>query len=154
MLKNHPIRRLFLKEFVRTMIINYPVKTEEKIYSPRIPQQIPKQITIPGIQTAGNHLQIIKNLINDRSVSSIECPGPEKEIIVNKFGRIKPIGLSLSAQEINKIIKEFSEKTKIPLIKGIFKAALGNIIITAVISEYVGTRFIIQKSQQPPNIND
>jgi hypothetical protein len=42
-------------------------------------------------------------------------------------------------------MSSISEQTKIPLIPGIFKAVLNNLIITAVLSDYVGTRFIIQK---------
>ena len=68
-----------------------------------------------------------------------------KPIIINKSGTILTTNITLSKNEIDSIIEEFSTKTRIPLIQGTFKALLGNLLITAVISEFVGTRFLIQK---------
>ena len=54
--------------------------------------------------------------------------------------------ISLSQPEIDIIVKNFLAKARIPIIVGIFKASVGNLTISAVISEFVGSRFIINKS--------
>ena len=85
------------------------------------------------------------SILKDPSVQSVECPGPGKPLLANKSGIMQTSSVILSKEEISSILEEVSEKTKIPLIEGLFKAMLGNLIITAVISEFVGTRFIMQK---------
>ncbi len=87
----------------------------------------------------------IQPLLNNPTISSVECPGPGKNIIINKSGLVQTVALTLNQEEIDEIMNEFSSKTKIPLIKGVFRAALGNIIISAVLSDFVGTRFHIEK---------
>ena len=92
----------------------------------------------------------ISPLLQDPGIISIECPGPEKNIVINKYGIIQTLPLTLTQEEINKIINDISERTRIPLIQGVFKAALESLIVTAVISEFVGTRFIIEKRRPTP----
>ena len=85
------------------------------------------------------------NIVRDPSVISIECQGQGKPILVNRSGIIQATQIVLTKEEIKATIDEISEKTRIPVTTGVFKAAIGGFIITAVISEYVGTRFVIQK---------
>src|SRR3989344_7083343 len=87
----------------------------------------------------------VNKLLKDPSVQSIECISPGKPILVNKSGLVQTSSVILTKEEITLILEEVSDKTKMPLIQGLFKAILGNLIITAVISDFVGTRFIIQK---------
>ena len=84
------------------------------------------------------------------SVSSIECPGPGKQLILNKMGIVSPTGVSLTAEEINDIMKEISRRTRIPINQGLFKTAFDNLILTAVVSEFVGTRFLIERMPMMP----
>lgn len=106
---------------------------------PSIPQPSgSEKISILGLKK-------IESLISDNAVQTIECPGPGRQILVYKSGVIQTTPITLDAEEINNIMKEISEKTRIPVTSGIFKAAFDNIITTAVVSEFVGTRFIIQK---------
>src|SRR3989344_762513 len=91
----------------------------------------------------------ISQLLNNPSIMSIECQGPGKNLIINKGGMMQASHISLTEVEIDEIMNDFSSKTRIPLIKGVFKAALGNIIISAVISEFVGTRFHVEKMKRP-----
>ena len=51
----------------------------------------------------------------------------------------------MDKNEINSILDYFSNETKIPRTGGVFKAILGNLIITAIDSEFGGPRFIITK---------
>ncbi|MEK6850054.1 MAG: hypothetical protein AABX85_00595 [Nanoarchaeota archaeon] len=104
---------------------------------------IPEKITVLDLPKIDKFLQ-------DPGVQTVECPGPNKKILVFKGGRILSTDLNLTADEINNVMKDISEKTRIPLMSGVFKAAYGNLIITSVMSEFVGTRFIIQKKLQMP----
>ncbi|MBU0467198.1 MAG: hypothetical protein KJ718_06315 [Nanoarchaeota archaeon] len=87
----------------------------------------------------------IAQVLLDPAVFSVECPGPGKNILVNRGGRIQASSLALAPEEIQTIMENFSEKTRIPLISGVFKAAYKDLIATAVVSDFVGTRFMIQK---------
>jgi hypothetical protein len=100
-----------------------------------------KQAIAPGEINLGK----ISQLIQDPAVTMIECPSPDKFVTVKKMNEINITSIKLSEKEIADIIKEFSDRTRIPIIQGTFKAAFKNLIITAVISEFVGSRFIITK---------
>ena len=95
-------------------------------------------------------------ILADPSVSSVECLGPGIPLSINKYGAIQNSKITFTNEEIQSVLKEISDNTRIPIIAGVFKAAFDNLVITAVISEYVGTRFLIQKKPQssrfaPPN---
>lgn len=89
-------------------------------------------------------------LVQDPGVTMIECTGPEKIILVRSSGRTSMTNITLTQKEILDIINRFSERARIPVISGLFKAVVGNLIITAVISELVGNRFIISKIAPQP----
>jgi len=123
---------------------------QPRIMSPA--QQTPAQkIAItpaPPVQAAPIvSLEKIAPLLKDPTIQSIECIGENKPITINRFGAIQTTNISLSKEEINNILKELSEKTRIPLTTGVFKVAYGPIILTAIISEFVGTRFIIKRKE-------
>ena len=103
----------------------------------------------PATETKGNiNFGKLSQVLTDPAVLSIEVPGPGKYVLVNRSGRIEMSSMTLSKQEIDSVIEDISEKTKIPVLPGIFKTALSNFLITAVVSDFVGTRFIIQKRNQ------
>jgi hypothetical protein len=87
----------------------------------------------------------ILQFLHDPAIIGIECPGPDKNILVNRLGTILPASLSLTPTEIQAILNEVSEATRIPIISGVFKALYKSLLITAVISDFTGTRFIIEK---------
>ncbi|MFH1711136.1 MAG: hypothetical protein ABH840_02380 [Nanoarchaeota archaeon] len=87
----------------------------------------------------------IDSLINDNRITAIECAGPGKPLIVKSLGKVSPTRISLSETEIKKVIETFSKYSRIPMMEGMFKAAVGNTLITAVVSDFVGSRFIINK---------
>jgi hypothetical protein len=104
---------------------------------PVIPSQNIEQVAV--------NLGKVAQFLRDPSVLSIECPGPRKNILVNRSGAIQTTPLTLTKEEISALIQEISDKTKIPIVPGLFKTAFQDLILTAVISDYVGTRFILQK---------
>jgi len=88
----------------------------------------------------------ISPLLNDNSVSTIECSGPGKTISVIRQGQKQVTRISLLSDEIKKILEKISNEAHIPLIEGAFKVAVDNFVINAVVSDAIGSRFIIKKT--------
>lgn len=95
----------------------------------------------------------INNLIHDPVVRVIECNGSEEGLVINGPRGKKETSIVLTKEEINEIIKKFSEETKIPLQEGFFKVAFGRLIISAIYSESIGSKFIIKKMPYQPKKN-
>lgn len=113
-----------------------------KTIEPKIPSEfMPQPTNLPNNFDLGK----INFLMKDPRVTIIECQGPGKLVIVKIYGKSSVTRISLSQEEIQEIIEKFSKESKIPIISGLFKAAIGNLIITAVVSDLVGSRFIITK---------
>lgn len=114
----------------------------------RIPTS-PLPQTMQGITPFATRAEIdlgkLNPLIRDPLVKIIECHGPDEKIIVTgRMGR-KPTSITLSKEQIEEIINRFAEVTKIPVDEGVFKAVFGNLILSAMISEIVGSKFILWK---------
>jgi hypothetical protein len=105
----------------------------------------PPPINQPLPTTPDYALKKIEPLIKDNAVQMIECPGPGKHILVKARNKINSTKIILNESEIKNIINYFSVSAKIPIIGGILKAAVNNLVISAIVSEYVGSRFIINK---------
>ena len=115
---------------------------------PMQPTIIQKQVEIrPEIQPRPEGLMLgkLESLLKDRSIQSIECPGPEKNVLIKRYNKINTTKITLNQIEITNIINNFAQQAKIPVIGGILKAAVGDMIISAVLSEFVGSRFILNK---------
>ena len=93
----------------------------------------------------GFSLGKLEPLIRDISIQSIECSGPNKSILVKRYNRFNTTKIILNQEEITDVIDSFSTQAKIPIVGGLLKAVVGDLIISAVISEFVGSRFIINK---------
>lgn len=122
------------------------------IHSPppqiRIPRTAPPiKMNLPVNPSAAGSINLgkITQFLSDPAVVSVESPGAGKNLMINRSGAIQTSPMSLTKEEIDAIMKEVSDKTRIPLSTGVFKAAFQNLIITAVLSDYIGTRFLIQK---------
>jgi hypothetical protein len=83
--------------------------------------------------------------VNDSRVMVIECYGPEENLTVKGGMGVKKTGIVLTKEEIDDIIQRFSKESKIPVQEGIFKVVVGKLILTAIISETVGSKFVIKK---------
>lgn len=105
------------------------------------------QQNIPGFQINFGKIQ---SFINDPFVTSIECPGEGKNIIIKKREEVMTVDIKLTKEEIDSIIKEFSEKARIPLIEGLLRARVGILQISAIVSTLAESRFIITKISELP----
>ncbi len=91
--------------------------------------------------------------IQDFAVKIIECYGSEQNLLVRGNMGVKKTGLILTKEEITEIIKKFSEETKIPVHEGIFKVVAGKLIFLAIISDILGSKFIIRKMGEEERAN-
>ncbi len=88
----------------------------------------------------------VDSLLNDDAIRIIECSDGILRVNTGSGKGNEETGFRLDEQEIKEIIKKFSEKARIPLAGGIFKASIGNLMINAIISDAIGSRFLIIKS--------
>jgi len=132
------VMQVSLSERIKPKIIH-------QLIPPPIQKIIPPSITyreqVGQIQEYGK----ITPLLNDPSVSTIECRGAEKLIIIIRAGQKQITKISLSAKDIKGILEKISEKVHIPILEGVFRASVDNFSINAVISEMIGSRFVIKK---------
>ena len=139
-LPDYEIKIEQIKETLNPNLISLP-NIPQLPNIPKLPR-IQKKINFPSGMSPEEKIYLI---LKDPSVTGVECPGPGKFILVNKSGRIQTTSLTLSEEDIDEIMSSISQKTRIPIISGVFKAVFGNFLIIAVISQFAGTRFIIQK---------
>ena len=163
--------KLFLNEFTEELILSSakPImiqKIEPVLPYLQQPVEFRKFIKEPEVKSVEFQIQKpmqkfnlpagqdkIDFLLRNPRVTALECPGPGKFIIIRKGFRTELTRISLTEQEIKKKIEEFSQQTKIPLIGGLFKATIGNLTMSAVLSDYAGSRFILSKFM-PTNISN
>jgi len=87
----------------------------------------------------------ITPLLNDPSVSTIECQGVGKPVMIIRAGQKQVTKIVLSGNDIKEVLQKVSDAAHIPLLEGVFRAAVDNFSINAVISEMIGSRFVIKK---------
>lgn len=88
-------------------------------------------------------------LLRDMAVKIIECNGEDEKLIVKGMMGTKFTNIVLSKDEIEQVIEKFSKSAKIPVHEGIFKVVVGRLILTAIISEIISSKFIIKKMTLP-----
>jgi type IV secretory pathway ATPase VirB11/archaellum biosynthesis ATPase len=99
-------------------------------------------------------LEKLNSLIKDPAVKVIKCDGPDEHIFVSGSMGVKPTNTILSREEIDNVIKKFSEISKIPVQEGIYSVVVGRLILSAIISEVVGSKFMIKKMLYTPNFQN
>lgn len=119
------------------------------IPEPKLPQHLEYLKPIPG---SGTEIDLFKinPLIKDPAVRVIEGNTNEKVIVMGTMGT-KPTNIFLNKEDVDRIINKFSEVSKIPVTEGVYRVVVGNLILSAIISETIGSRFIIKKMALPPN---
>ncbi len=83
--------------------------------------------------------------VKDSNVMTIETEGESEPVYVTGTMGRKPTDIKLNRTEIDEVINRFSEAAKIPKKNGIFKVAVGDLLLTAMISESVSPSFVIEK---------
>ena len=119
------------------------------IPQPRLPERLRYIKPAPSIIQI--ELGKLDPLIKDPAVQTIECNGPDENIVV-KVPQERKTNITLTKEEIDEVINKFSEISKIPVSEGIYRVAVGRLIFSAIISEVVGSKFIIKKMRLPAPI--
>lgn len=114
----------------------------QAIVPPR-PQIVPSMIS--GNVGLSQEYGRITPLLDDDSISTIECQGAEKSVMIIRGGRRQPTRIVLSADEIKEILEKVSDAVHIPILEGVFRAAIDNFSINAIVSDIIGSRFVIKK---------
>jgi hypothetical protein len=94
----------------------------------------------------------INPLLKDPAVKIIEGSPDERAKVMGNMGT-RITNIILTKEDVDRIINKFSEISKIPKIEGIYRVVVGNLILSAIISDVIGSRFVIKKMtyQQNPN---
>ena len=94
--------------------------------------------------TTGIDLFKLNPLIKDSAVKII-IGSPDEAVSVTGTMGTKPTSIVLNKEDIDRIINVFSTISKIPANEGIYKVAVGSLVLSAIISNVVGSRFVIKK---------
>lgn len=116
-----------------------------RVPEPRLPPALKYLTPTPTNQQID--LERLNPLIQDPLVKAIECNGPGQQIVVKGNMGTKKTNIILNDDEIDDILQRFSKASKIPVHEGIFKVALGKLVLSAIVSNIVGVKFIIKKIQ-------
>lgn len=122
-----------------------PIQTKRPIQP--IQRPIPQRVVPAPANTPASTGEYgkITNLIRDPTITLIECNGAGETISIIRAGQKQFTKISLNPVEIKEILDTVSQKARIPILEGIFKAAVDNFIVNAVVSSIVGSRFVIKK---------
>jgi hypothetical protein len=126
-----------------------------RIPEPRLPLRF--QYLRPYATKREIDLGKLNPLIKDPYVEVIEGNSPYENIVVaGGMGR-KSTNIILSQEEMDDIVKKFSQESRIPVHIGIYKVVVGRLMLLAIVSEVINSKFIIKKlpyySQQNPRYN-
>lgn len=154
-IKPKPIQREFIlpkQKMIKEMKIMGPIQQPSQFQESIIHEKKTKKEEVMPKETiniVGLDLGKINPFIDDPSVSYIECSGENKFILINKSGKNQITKISLDENEINNIIKECSKKSNTPIDPNspVFQAKLDNLLITAICSDVIGSRFAIEKTK-------
>ena len=136
-----PELKMISKPFQRPRIRKIPPIL--RIQEPALPETV--QYLRP-IQTSEEiDLGKLNIMVRDPLVKIMECNGPDENILVMGIMGRKPTPIKLNREEIEETVGKFAAASRIPIHEGLFKAAVGNLVISAVISEIAGIKFIIRK---------
>ncbi len=156
-LNETPINPISQKSFPPQRNFPVPVVPPQSTFHPQEshpPQNVAPKIVeawqkspvqIPSSILDSPELSKIRQLLRDPSVFSVECLGNDKPLRIIRSGQRQMTNISLNKEEISTLLKKFSSESRIPLFDGVFKVAVENLLLNAVISGIIGSKFIIKK---------
>jgi hypothetical protein len=125
-----------------------PPRRPLRIPDARLPQTVSHYRPSPTRE--GINLGKLTSLIKDPLVKVVEVNGEgEKVIVMGRMGR-KTTSISLNKEQIDEIITNFSQASKIPVEEGVFKVVHGNLVLSAMVSDVISSKFIITKMASGP----
>lgn len=147
--KEQPMEQIMIKETKLSLQPSQAIKESDRAILPAQEKEKKEILVIAPLQPVEQKtiptMEKLLPFIADPAVSAINCPGPGKNIILTRLGMIQQINLALTKEEIENFLKDISSKTKIPLVAGLFKVIYQNLLITAIVSDYMDNKFLIEK---------
>ncbi|MEK6852774.1 MAG: hypothetical protein AABX59_02745 [Nanoarchaeota archaeon] len=133
---------------VRPQII--PIKSEqfEELEIPTPAQEF-EEFKMPKMQPGKLDLGILNQFVQDNAVSVIKFE--DGQLKVTKKGEEILTDIALEEEEAKTIIKNFSIAAGKEISGHIFEARIENLRIHAIISDVMGTRFVINKEEPIPS---
>lgn len=117
-----------------------------------VPQkaEIPIQIQIPKQEIKIEEEETVKtgtviDSLLSKGIKTIE--GSSDGVRIKRDGEFEQTTIMLSENEIKDIIKKFSEITRIPITDNVLRTTINDFKITAIISNKIGSRFLIQNKK-------
>lgn len=144
------------KQMQESISVQPPVQQTQQISS-ATNQQIDMRPRVLQVQTlvrkqenisAEEIYKRISVFLRDPFVSHVECKGPNTQLFVIKNGRPQATQMILTREQIDEFLIFISEKTRIPLYQGVFRATFEGSTINAVLSNSLDPTFIIKKNQE------
>jgi len=118
-----------------------------RIPKPRLPRNLQYLMPIPTRTEID--LGELNPLVKNSLVDSIECHGPNENLTVRGRKGTKVVDLNLTEEQIEEIIQTFSSAAKIPYEEGILDMAYGTLELSAIVSQEVGSKFILTRIKPP-----
>ncbi len=114
---------------------------EAPVYPAPAPPEKPKEKSIALVTLDLGKLNIF---IKDKTISVIQCDGANIPIKITKE-IVKETKIKLTEDEIREIVQKFADRAEQPLTEPIFKTKINNLSITAIISAFAGSKFVISR---------
>ena len=123
--------------------LSYKMPSLLAISGPKFPETV--RDLRPTLSSRTIMLEKLDPLVKDPLVRAIECNGPDERVIVTGAMGRKSTKIILTKEELSEIIKKFSDASKIPVHEGIFRVVFGGLSLSAIVSEIIGSKFLIKK---------
>lgn len=123
------IRQRFMQEFSKEILIQV---------SKKLPQEI---ITSRSIESL---IQKIEEILKEEGVEAVECPSPDRYLIVKKNNKLKVLNIMLEEIEIEEIINYYFKKSGRQFFNP-FSIPFAGGRMVGLLSQKVGSRFILYK---------
>jgi len=142
-----PLEKIPARQIRRTARVREIAKPSLFIPEPKLPEHLEylKPMPTPGVEI---DLWKLNPLIKDPAVRIIEVNPDEKVLVTGAMGT-RPANIILNKEDIDRVLNEFSKVSKIPVEEGVYRIVVGNLILSAVISEVIGSKFMIRKMTVP-----
>jgi len=159
-LSNELMRKYALNEILREQLHDIdteepvkPVHTTHLIHPKHVPNRTlprPAKPKIPDITIDPNDtrtgFQKIQPLLDDFSISRIQCIAPKKPLMIIRSGQREITKIALTKENIKDIFLTITDLAHIPLIEGPVKISLKSYKIEGINSNIMDSKFIIQKN--------
>jgi len=110
-----------------------------------LPERRTAQIPQGYVMPPARYNVKIDTLLRNSMISLIECFGPDKPLGIVLRGMKQRTKIVLSKDEIKNFLEKIAGEARVPLIEGVFHAAVDDFVINSVVSDEIGSRFVLRR---------